>query len=284
MMVLLDKQIGGGEGRVSFGSGERPRYSALARAIDGMYADLQPPLAELREAVFTVTGLPDALTVTKESPPPFRFTAAMRRVIDGAVEKFLTAIAGPDRSRKGFVEGGPESETPDGILQQRELLTYQIGLRRAADLIGAAQTLVPARSDPAVTEMLDHAFLRLSDSGKLRLESVKDEIHGVLVGATDAGISPVDTARQLTKQFTAYKGWEFERLARTESAFAAEAGTREQLREFGVTHLMWLLSAGACPICTAFEGKAIPIDEVASLPPQHPNCCCSTQPVTGGLP
>lgn len=304
MSVLLERAIGLGDSQVSYGSGEKPRYQALARTIQAFYADLQPPLVDLREAVFAATQLPEVDTVapTKadfdhaaqlvkdgrhlspahpivvKAEEPFRFGAKMRRVIDRAINIFLDTIAGPDRSRTGYVNGGAESDTPDGILQQRQIMAYAVGLRRASDLVGAAQTLVPSRSDPAVMEMLENAFARLSTGGVLRLEGVRDEIHGVLVGGADAGLSPLDVGRQLSKQFDQYSGYEFERLARTESAFASEAGNREQLREFGVSFVKILLASGACPICQAYEDLIIPIDEDASLPPYHPNCCCSASP------
>jgi len=280
LLDAVEKQIGHGDAAVSYGSGERPKYSALARQIDQFYNDLQPPLADLREAVFAATQLPD---VEKAEGTPFRYTKKLRRILDVAIDKFLTAVAGPDRSRKGYVNGGVESDQSDGILQQRQILAYSVGLRRASDLVGATQTLVPSRQDPAVKEMLDHAFLRLSDSGKLRLEGIRDDIHSILASGTEAGLSPLDVGRQLSRQFDAYSGYEFERLARTESAYASEAGNREQLLEFGVQFITWLLAAGACPICQGYEGKIIPIDDEENQPPAHPNCLCTAQPYLGGL-
>lgn len=281
MTVLLDKQIGHGEAQVQYGSGEKPRYQALALSIDQFYQDLLPPLADLRETVFLATQLPEVDAVEKAAEP-FRFTAKMRRTIDKAIGIFLDAMAGPDRTRKGYVNGGIESDTPDGVLQQRQIMSYSVGLRRASDLLGAAQTLVPARDDPAVLEMLNGAFSRLSQNGTLRLEGVRDEIHGILTSGTDAGLSPLDVGRQLAKQFDQYSGYEFERLARTEAAFAAEAGNREQMMDFGVTHVVWLLSAGACELCQAYENQVIEIEDVSNQPPIHPNDMCSTAPYLGG--
>jgi hypothetical protein len=279
MTITLERAIGGGESQVSYGSGERPRHSALARTIDQFYADLQPPLADLREAVFAATQLPEVEKA--EGGPVFRYTAKLRRILDAAITKFLDTVAGPDRTRAGYVNGGAQSDQSDGILQQRQILAYSVGLRRAADLVGTAQTLVPSRQDPAVKEMLNGAFSRLSTGGALRLESVRDDIHGVLVGGADAGLSPLDVGRQLSKQFDNYSGYEFERLARTESAFASEAGNREQMMEFGVQFVTWLLAAGACPICQAYEGQIIPIDDEDNQPPAHPNCCLPGTVVTG---
>jgi SPP1 gp7 family putative phage head morphogenesis protein len=129
--------------------------------------------------------------------------------------------------------------------------------------------------------MLDHAFTRLSENGRLRLENVRDDVHGILLGAQDAGISPIETARQLSKQFDHYRRAQFETLARTETAYASEEGNRIQMRDLGVFAVKWLISADACPICQAFEGQVFSIEDVAKHPPgaSHPNCVCSLGPV-----
>jgi SPP1 gp7 family putative phage head morphogenesis protein len=276
MTVLLERAIGGGESRVSYGSGEKPRYQALARTIDQFYQDLQPPLADLREAVFTATQLPEVEKA--EGAPVFRYTAKIRRILDAAITKFLDTVAGPDRTRQGYVNGGAQSDQSDGILQQRQILAYSVGLRRAADLVGTAQTLVPSRQDPAVKEMLENAFARLSTNGALRLEGVRDELHSILASGADAGLSPLDVGRQLSRQFDQYSGYEFERLARTESAFASIAGTKEQLDEFGVSYVQILIASSACVICQAYGGKVFPLEEADSLPPYHPSCLCDISP------
>jgi SPP1 gp7 family putative phage head morphogenesis protein len=231
----------------------------------------------MRETVFVYLPFSDP---GKAERAPFRYTAKMRRTIDQAIDLFLTEVAGPDRSREGFVNGGMASDTPDGIIQEKNFVTQLIGVERAGQMVGVGSTLAYNRQSPAVMKMLDNAFDRLSENGAMRLEGVRDEIHSVLVSATDAGLGPSETARQLARQFDQIevKGYDFERLARTEAAFAAEAGSREQYREFGVTHVKWLISAGACPICVAYEGQIIPIEEVDDQPPAHPNCLCSIVP------
>jgi SPP1 gp7 family putative phage head morphogenesis protein len=266
-----------GDSQISYGNGEKPKYHALRAAIDGYYRDLLRPLDELRTAIFTALPVRDPGKAAKSEP--FRYTAAVRRVIDTALDLFLTELAGPDRTREGFVQGGAETETPDGILQQRSLFAYAVGLQRGASLLQAEQSLQAGRQSPAVTAMLDHAFARLSEGGKLRLESVRDDIHSVLVSAQDAGLNPLVTARQLAAQFDQYSGWEFQRLARTEAAFAAEEGTRNQFVDLGVTHVEWLISSGACPICEGFAGQVFEVDDTDNLPPAHPNCMCSCNPV-----
>lgn len=276
MTVLLDRLEKAAEPEVSYGSGERPRYPALKRAIDSSYRDLLKPVVKLEQTLFTLLPIPDP---TKAEPDSFRYLSRHKRIVDQAIDIFLAEMAGPDRSREGFVNGDPEGDTPDGVLQQTSFQTMLVGVERAADVVGARNTVALNRQSPAVRQMLDHAFSRLSVKGEMTLERVRDDVHSLLVSATDAGLSPLATARMLRNEFDSIKGYQWERLARTESAFAAEAGNREQFREFGVTHVKWLLSAGACPICVAYEGKAIPIEDVDDQPPAHPNCLCSTAPL-----
>lgn len=275
-MHTLEKQISG-DAEVSFGQGEKPKYRALREAINGFYADLLVPLERLRESVFRTLSIP---TPRKQEEEAFRYLARHRRVIDEAISLFLSEIAGPVRTREGFVDGGAESDTPDGVIQQREVFAHAVGLRRGADLLDASISIPAGRQSPSVRAMLDNAFTRLSESGKLRLEGVRDEIHSIMVSAQDAGLSPIATARQLGSQFDQYKRFEFERLARTEAAFAAEEGSRNQMRELGVEFVTWLLDVSACPICKAYEGRLIPIDDTDNHPPAHPNCLCSTAPAS----
>lgn len=262
-------------GRVSFGSDEQPKYDQLAQALDGFFGDLMRPLSELRGQVFTLLPVPEI-----KAERPFRYTEKNRRVVDQAIDEFLAELAGPDRSRRGFVNGGLESDTPDGVIQQREILSYAVGLERGAGLTRQSLTLSAERQAPAVRAMLDSAFSRLSRAGALRLEGTRDELHGILVSATDAGLSPLETARQLQRYFGTTKRNQMEVIARTEGAAAAIEGSRNQMQEYGVRFVKWLLSVNACPVCRRFEGLLIPIEDTARHPPyaSHPNCVCDLAP------
>ncbi|HEV8177148.1 MAG TPA: hypothetical protein VGP44_05615 [Gemmatimonadales bacterium] len=267
------KDLGTGDAGTSIGGGELPKYKALKQAIDGFHADLLRPLTELRERLFTLLPIPNT-----KAASPFRYTAVSRRVVEEAISIFLTELAGPDRSREGFGGGGMESDTPDGVIQQREVLAYSVGLARGAELVGRGISLNAGRQSPAVREMLDNAFTRLSVKGALRLEGIRDEVHSILVSATDAGLSPIATARILGNRFDQMQGYEWQRIARTESAFAAEAASRNQMREYGVRFVRWVYDVGACQICLAYKDQLIPIEDVESQPPGHVSCLCSTVP------
>jgi hypothetical protein len=256
-----------------FGS-ERPKYGGLATAVSGFYDALLEPLTRLESECFMMLGLPHP------KAEAFRYTAASRRVIDQAVDLYLESIAGEDRTRKGYVQGGTNPDTPDPIMQQWQRFSLAVGLRRGADLADRPQTISAERASPATKAMLDNAFSRLSEGGALKLEKVRDQIHGVLASATEAGLSPLDTGRQLSGLFDNYSRVQFDRLARTEAAFAAIEGSTGQMRELGVQYVVWLLSSGACPVCQSFEGLLIGIDETDRHPPgaSHPNCVCDLAP------
>jgi hypothetical protein len=277
-VTTLEKQVGLGDARITYPDKDRPKYPAIARAITRTYQDLLRPLLSLRETVFAYLPLTDS---TKQEEERFRYLARHRRILDEAIDLFLVEMAGPDRSREGYVNGGMESDTPDGVLQLSSVLSFATGIARAGEVMGVPTTVLPVRQSPAVRKMLDGAFELLSENGRMRLENIRDDIHSILVSATDAGLSPLETSRQLSRQFDHYSGYEFERLARTEAAYAAEAGSREQYREFGVSHVYWLISAGACSQCKAYEGQIIPIEDEVRQPPEHPQCCVEGTVVSG---
>lgn len=257
---------------ISFPAGETPKYAALRLGIERFYAALQPPLETLRRRCFNDLAFPDPGKAADDEEP-FTYTDAHEAIIDEAVALFLTEMAGSERTAAGFAAGS-------GVIQRQDLQLFSTGLQRGASLMDTAPTFRGDRESPAVQAMLDSAFKRLSQRGTLRLEDIRDDIHGILTSAQAAGISPLETARQLAAQFDEYSGYEFERLARTEAAFAAEAGARAQLSELGVESVEWLISAGACPLCEDLAaGGPYALDDEENLPPAHPNCLCSVSPV-----
>lgn len=279
------KEIGHGDARTGIGAGEAPQYAALARIIDSFHADLLRPLAQFEQRVFESLRLSRSTKRFRkdgdeEDDAPFETTIPMMDAIVAAAKDLFAELAGPDRTRYGFVHRDPEDDKPDGVLQQHEQQAFAVGVQRAGRLMQQATDVTVGRQSPAVEAMLNQAFDRLSQNGRLRLEGILDDVQGILVSGAANGLSPLAVARQLTRQFDAYKGWEFQRLARTEAAFASERGVRTQLKEFGVEKVEYLAGAGACPVCEELDGRIFAIDDEASLPPQHPQCLCTCAPVT----
>lgn len=255
---------------ISYGA-ERPHYAALERAINGYYHDLLTPLNKLR---FKVFGLLPRVPNEKqeEDDEPFAVTLAQLRAVDGAIGVFLTELAGVDRSPTGFT-----SEKGVGVIQQRNLFAYAVGICRAQDQMGGEGDVTADRSSPGVQRMLTDAFQRLSENGRLRLEGIRDDVHEVLANGMQAGLSPVEVGRQLTRMFDDYGDYNFQRLARTEVAFSAIAGQVDQYRELAVEMVEILVGADACEICQPYDGDQQPID--GDLPPYHPQCCCDIAPI-----
>lgn len=92
-----------------------------------------------------------------------------------------------------------------------------------------------------------------------------------------------------------------ERIIRTETARAQNAGREKQLKRAGAKRKVWKANQNACPFCRHLDGRTISIDEIyfargdtleitidgqpakmkldysdTPHPPLHPNCRCIT--------
>lgn len=247
------------DARVSYGEGEVPADERISTAIDGMYGDLVDAVRALREDWWRILRLPEATAqrraasgVTKdEESDLFTFTVEQERALDRAIERFLETMAGNDRTRLGFTT----TATADGVLQQWEIFAHSLGVRRAMEMSEVdAAALTPDRSSAAVRNLLDSAFDRLSTAGRLRLEDDLPAIKNILREGVELGENPLSVARTLTSEFDSYEGWRFQRLARTEIAFAQTQGQMDEFRAEGDIDT------------SEIEGRT---------PPYHPNCVCS---------
>ncbi|MCK4023021.1 minor capsid protein [Streptococcus suis] len=69
------------------------------------------------------------------------------------------------------------------------------------------------------------------------------------------------------------------RLLKTEIARINADTQLAMLKENDFTHLIYVAEPGACEVCQALDGKAIPIEDVekgVNMYPMHPNCRCSS--------
>lgn len=226
-------------------SGEQPKTNEQRAAIQSMYNDCRAAVIELRDRVFELLGLD-----VQRRAPGINWDEPTQAAFDEAVELFLTRMAGEDRTRMGFVS----PETADGIIQEHDRFAYALGIRDISDL-GATDTdpLLPSRNSEGVRHLLERAFDRLSDQGRLRLEGVTEDLRGIIEGGMARGVSPLDMAKEMGRRFDQYAGWEFQRLARTEVAFSQVDGQLAECRAEGID-------------TSGVEGDP---------PPWHPNCLCS---------
>jgi hypothetical protein len=71
------------------------------------------------------------------------------------------------------------------------------------------------------------------------------------------------------------KPYEAERIARTETMRASNAGSYLQAKQDGATHFVIDNRAEACSECQdEYEGEVFTIDQDDMMPPLHPNCAC----------
>jgi hypothetical protein len=259
---------------------EPPTYPELGQIIQELHGQLAEEAAVLRARVWEICRLPapeEEQGFTRRFAR-FGLSAEQERALDEAIERFLREVAGSDRTRAGFT--GTESE--DALLQHYERLGHAVGINRARRLTGAElAALQPTRESPEVVRLLEGAFDRLSEGGRLRLEGQLGEIKELLVAASIDGENPLSVARRLSNRFEQYNRHEFERLARTEMSFATNGGLVDECRAEGVPAMRNLVSPLACDLCQVHAGQVVPIERAVAggtIAPWHPNCLCSAAP------
>lgn len=254
---------------------EQPTYPAQGQVIDEMLAGLRDAGERLRKAMWRAASLPQqaAARFNAGDAAPMALTDAQKTALDDAIAQFLAEFAGDGQDEAGFVSAASE----DGLLQSYLRLGHAVGVDRATELTQAqTAAFAPARESPQIRKLLTDAFQRLSTNGQLKIGAKLDAIRDVIVSGVGAGKSAFDVAGDLTEAFDGLAGYDFERLARTEMAFASNAGSADEWRAEGVTEFDPVISALACPICTAYAGTVLGPD--GDLPPWHPNCLCSLAP------
>ena len=157
----------------------------------------------------------------------------------------------------------------EGWLDQNEVypkhwrLAMNLGVDRAHLLTGDDEPGVRAVAPRRWLQ--DHAFERISPSGQSRVGAYLTDadrpggsILGVIQDGLREGQGPGVMAKNLSEQFDGYERYEFERLARTEVAFAQEESLKAELRAEGYQEIPGL-----------------------AYPPFHPNACLPGTRVSG---
>jgi hypothetical protein len=248
-------------GRVTYGSGEEPNDERIRNLIDSLYGDLRRSAQKLQDRVEQVLRLPAesaaAQATGRRKDALEDLTKAQWNAFADAFEQHFREVAGMKRDLDGFVS----PTTGDGIIQDYYLTGMSLGVLRANEgtQTGAANVLI-SRDANSVQQFMTNAFERLSDQGALRLEQILPEVKQIIQQGISLGENPLEIARQLSSRFDEYKTWEFERLVRTEVAFAQNAGFIAECEAEGVD-------------CSRVDHHAFPA---------HPHCGCDYAPVDIG--
>lgn len=125
----------------------------------------------------------------------------------------------------------------------------------------------------------DTDSLRYLQDNAIQLSSSSaDRLRGNLRDVIEAGLREGKPIRDVTQDvhgvFENFKGYEAERIARTEIARGVNTGAIAGYKEMGVGVAEVIANAGACPICAALNGELYPTDKAMQVLPRHPNCYC----------
>lgn len=105
-------------------------------------------------------------------------------------------------------------------------------------------------------------------------EDIKQEALDIVSLGLENGLLPQDIKLELVDML-GKKDWEAERIARTETMRASNAGAYNQALSDGCTHFVIDNRAEACSECQdEYEGQVFELSEQDAIPPLHPNCAC----------
>ena len=161
-----------------------------------------------------------------------------------------------------------------------------------------AQMLMPYENGTSFfrLEANRHDFI-----GKIKQAMVQSQINGDSIYDAQkrlADLLGVDIGRRTKNERLANQGafYRTEMIARTEllrgsnlGALAVYDANKDVVKEW---EYLATLDGRTCPTCGPLDGKKYPIEDTSDLPPKHPNCRCTSAPVTvsfaemglGGLP
>lgn len=173
-----------------------------------------------------------------------------RAAIVNAARKYKSGIA------KFYKFALTEGTTPEGLLTSEAIKLLDGTIRDITpDLmqLGGRLGLEGIGSDPETyrvpPNLLDDYTPTLTAQISL---SYEDVIKPVIAEGTKAGLTTAEITAQLRDQAPDLADYAAERIARSETARATEAGAIDAWRGSGIQKKEWLLAAGACPICTTF--------------------------------
>lgn len=114
---------------------------------------------------------------------------------------------------------------------------------------------------------------------ELALSNIQ-QVYAYLAQSAEAGAYPLDVAKELHKMIGEGKLWYWERIARSESALAANAAFDAAGQQNGILYEEWSAASNACNLCASLDGQCWefgsgpkPVDD------SHPNCGCARVPL-----
>lgn len=166
-------------------------------------------------------------------------------------------------------------ENLDGQFREafREAFTDAMkqGSRRAAAQLGFSADWLLKDPD-AVAQMESYAGYYGDRITKLVPMEWQVQIKKAVIRGLDQGMSAAEMGHDLQGVWGDLRGWQAERIARTESVRARVEGRRSTYAAAGVQMLEWIVK-DPCPLCAPRAGKLYPVGS-PDLAPLHPDCEC----------
>jgi len=125
--------------------------------------------------------------------------------------------------------------------------------------------------DKDAISFLEKNAAQLSESSLKRL---KGNLDATILEGVRAGKPIKEITKDVTAVFDNVKGFEAERIARTEVSRGVNNGALIGYDNMGVKVVEYYANAGACPICDAHQGDLMTLDQAMNFIPVHPNCYC----------
>lgn len=241
-------------------------------------------MAEVTEKEIELLGilrLPDIDTVRRlelrdeeESGGTFRVTPSQIRAVEDVLNDWREEILGADLAKQ---VGATEAIYPFHMLEAFALASdkYMQDIIREFD---ASPEEIERRR---VRASLDNPYLRrmiLAGGQRIRTDLGKkyiNEVVAALKRMAKEGQNPFVVGRWLHKNIGEGKSWYWNRLARSESALAANAAFNANGYTYGVKYEEWSAAPGCCEICAYFDGKQWPFGEGPEpVTDTHPHCLC----------
>jgi len=120
--------------------------------------------------------------------------------------------------------------------------------------------------------------MSMRDNGLQRIstrlaETYRDDVLLSLQGMAESGAYPLDVGRFLYKSIGEGQAWYWNRLVRSEATLAVNVSFDYMAEQTGAVYEVWSAAGGACPICSAFDGRVWRVNEGPQpVSDSHPHC------------
>lgn len=220
---------------------------------------------------------------TRGSEDPFEFTPAMRAGYYRIIDQWTNDLTGKD-ANKG-VDADPMLdqmiyEQISGANEKYAKIFYD----SLPDEMKAAITFQEFYHNIPPLTLLNHYAEAMRNNALQRVvtrlaHDYRDDVMLQLTSMAETGAYRLDVGRFLYKSIGEGQAWYWNRLVRSEGTLAVNVSFDYMAEQVGANYEVWSAAGGACPICSAFDGRVWNINEGPQpVSDTHPHCLCVRYP------